>query len=80
MHLTAIKQLSLCKLLVHLIHLAMMLSWHIANIAETVCLCPGTFLAIFGRDPRAFLIGKISDVNPEKFSEYSKLIIHVLPN
>ena len=42
---------------------------------------PGIFLAILGRGPRAFLIGKISDihvhVNPEfgKFSEYSKLII-----
>ena len=37
----------------------------------------GFFLAILGRGPRAFLIGKISDVNPEfgKFSEYSKLII-----
>ena len=44
------------------------------------CLCPrpsGIFLAILGRGPRAFLIGKISDINPEfgKFSEYSKLII-----
>ena len=38
---------------------------------------PGIFLAILGRGPRAFLIGKVSDVNPEfgKFSEYSKLII-----
>ena len=38
---------------------------------------PGIFLAILGRGPRAFLIGKISDINPEfgKFSEYSKLII-----
>ena len=37
----------------------------------------GIFSAILGRGPRAFLIGKISDVNPEfgKFSEYSKLII-----
>ena len=37
----------------------------------------GIFLAILGRGPRAFLIGKISDVNPEfgKFSEYSKLMI-----
>ena len=37
----------------------------------------GIFLLIYGRGPRAFLIGKISDVNPEfgKFSEYSKLII-----
>ena len=37
----------------------------------------GIFLAILGRGPRAFLIGKISDVNPEfgTFSEYSKLII-----
>ena len=37
----------------------------------------GIFLAILGRGPRAFLIGKISDINPEfgKFSEYSKLII-----
>ena len=37
----------------------------------------GFFLAILGRGPRAFLIGKISDVNPEfgKFSECSKLII-----
>ena len=36
----------------------------------------GFFLAILGRGPRAFPIGKISDVNPEfgKFSEYSKLI------
>ena len=31
------------------------------------------FLAILGRGPRAFLIGKFSDVNPEfgKFSKYS---------
>ena len=37
----------------------------------------GFFLAILGRGPSAFLIGKISDINPEfwKFSEYSKLII-----
>ena len=37
----------------------------------------GIFLAILGRGPRAFLIGKISDVNPEigKCSKYSKLII-----
>ena len=37
----------------------------------------GIFLAILGKGPRAFPIGKISDVNPEfgKFSEYSKLII-----
>ena len=37
----------------------------------------GIFLAILGRGPRAFLIGKISEINPEfgKFSEYSKLII-----
>ena len=37
----------------------------------------GMFLAILGRGSRAFVIGKISDVNPEfgKFSEYSKLII-----
>ena len=35
------------------------------------------FLAILGRDPRAFLIGKFSYVNPEfgKFSKYSQLII-----
>ena len=35
------------------------------------------FLAILGRGPRAFLIGKFSDVNPEfgKFSKYSKLTI-----
>ena len=38
---------------------------------------PGIFLAILGRGPRAFLIGKINDINPEfgKFSEYLKLII-----
>ena len=37
----------------------------------------GIFLAILGRGPRAFLTGKISDINHEfgKFSEYSKLII-----
>ena len=37
----------------------------------------GIFLAILEMGPRAFLIEKISDVNPEfgKFSEYSKLII-----
>ena len=37
----------------------------------------GIFLAILGRGPRAFLIGKFSDVNPEfgKFSKYSQLII-----
>ena len=35
------------------------------------------FLAILGRGPRAFLIGKFSDVKPEfgKFSKYSQLII-----
>ena len=40
---------------------------------------PGIFFAILGRGPRAFAIGKISDVNPEfgKFSEYSKLIIYL---
>ena len=33
---------------------------------------PGFFLAILGRGPRAFLIGKFSDVNSEfgKFSKY----------
>ena len=33
--------------------------------------------AVLGRGPRAFLIGKISDVNPEFgiFSEHSKLMI-----
>ena len=38
---------------------------------------PGTFLALFGRGPRAFLIGKFSDVNPEfgKISKHSKFII-----
>ena len=37
----------------------------------------GIFLAILGRGPRAFLIGKFSDVNPEfgKFSKYLQLII-----
>ena len=37
----------------------------------------GIFLAILGKDPRAFLNGKISDVNPEfgKISKHSKLII-----
>ena len=37
----------------------------------------GIFLAILGRGPRAYLIGKISDINPDfwKFSEYSKLIV-----
>ena len=36
---------------------------------------PGIFLAILGRGPRAFLIGKISDVNPEfgKFSGKFKI-------
>ena len=35
------------------------------------------FLAILGRDPRAFLIERFSDVNPEfgKFSKFSQLII-----
>ena len=35
---------------------------------------PGIFLAILGRGPRAFQIGKISDVNPKfgKFSWHSK--------
>ena len=34
------------------------------------------FFAILGSGPRAFLIGKFSDVNPEfgKFSKYSQLI------
>ena len=32
------------------------------------------FFAILGRGPRAFLIGKFSDVNPE-FGKFSKLII-----
>ena len=38
---------------------------------------PGIFLAILGRGLKAFLIGKISNVNPEfgKFSECSKMII-----
>ena len=37
------------------------------------------FLAILGRGPRAFPIGKISDINPEfgKFSEYSKSILNM---
>ena len=37
----------------------------------------GIFLAILGKGPRAFLVGKFSDVNPEfgKFSKYSPLII-----
>ena len=37
----------------------------------------GIFLAILGRSPRTFLIGKFSDINPEfgKFSKYSQLII-----
>ena len=37
----------------------------------------GIFLAILGRGPRAFLIGKYRDVNLEfgKFSKYSQLII-----
>ena len=37
----------------------------------------GFFLAILGRGPWAFLIGKFSNVNPEfgKFSKYSQLII-----
>ena len=40
-------------------------------------LISGIFLAILGRGPKAFLIGKISEVNPKfgKISEYSKLII-----
>ena len=35
------------------------------------------FLAILGRDHRTFLIGKISDANPEfrNFSDNSKLMI-----
>ena len=34
------------------------------------------FLAILGRGPRSFLIGKISDINPDfgKFSEHSRLM------
>ena len=46
------------------------LQWHYLDVT-------GIFLAILGRGPRAFVIGKISDVNPKlgKFSEYSKLII-----
>ena len=37
----------------------------------------GIFSAILGRGPRAFLIGKISDIHPEfgKFSKHSKLMI-----
>ena len=37
----------------------------------------GIFSAILGRGPRAFLIGKISDIHPEfgKFSNHSKLMI-----
>ena len=38
----------------------------------------GIFFAILGRGPKAFLIGKSSDINPGFgiiFSEYSKLII-----
>ena len=43
-------------------------------VTKGICLHSGIFLAILGRGPRAFPIGKISDVNPEfgKFSEYSK--------
>ena len=35
------------------------------------------FFAILGRGPRAFLIGKVSDINPEfgKFLKYSQLMI-----
>ena len=38
---------------------------------------PGIFSAILGRGPRAFLIGKISDIYPEfgKFSKHSKFMI-----
>ena len=38
---------------------------------------PRIFSAILGRGPRAFLIGKISDIHPEfgKFSEHSKMMI-----
>ena len=37
----------------------------------------GIFSAILGRGPRAFLIGKISDIYREfgKFSKHSKLMI-----
>ena len=40
----------------------------------------GIVLEVLGRGPRAFLIGKISDVNPEfgKISEHSKLIFSKL--
>ena len=37
----------------------------------------GIFSAVLGRGPRAFLIGKISDIHPEfgKFSKHAKLMI-----
>ena len=37
---------------------------------------PGIFFAILGRGPRAFLIGKISEVRPKfgKVSKHSKMI------
>ena len=44
---------------------------------STLEIGPGIFSAILGRGPRAFLIGKISDIHPEfgKFSKHSKLMI-----
>ena len=50
---------------------------YLTPVVPCVQMFSGIFLAILGRGPRAFLIGKISDANPEfgKFSEYSKLII-----
>ena len=53
------------------------LSSLLAFAAISKFLMQGFFSAILGRGPRAFLIGKISDIHPEfgKFSKHSKLMI-----
>ena len=49
----------------------------VTSISPWDILATGIFSAILGRGPRAFLIGKISDIHPEfgKFSNHSKLMI-----
>ena len=56
-----------------------LISWFsdFALYLNTEWVYSGIFSAILGRGPRAFLIGKISDIHPEfgKFSKHSKLMI-----
>ena len=72
------------RLILHFYHKVQIFS-HISMFQmrkSKITRCPnatntGIFSAILGRGPRAFLIGKISDIHPEfgKFSKHSKLMI-----